>query len=155
MQTSMRHRLVPALLLCCSLAAPAAGDAGLGDAGTSTARDGGVGAADGGARDAGVDAGVREVPKRPRWSWVHGDGGFLLDGGVTDVLSVSIGETAEVRFPHPILLMQCDEVLLGLSATEDTLLLKGEKAGHTQCGFWWFRQAWPNRMMDVTVLPAP
>lgn len=153
----MPRRLVLVTLSCLSLATLArdADDAGTSDAGSADAgarlmRDGGLAP-----RDGGLDAGVPVALKRARWSWTHGDGGWLLDGGVSDVLSVSVGETAEVRFPHPIILMQCDEVLLSLSATEDTLLLKGEQAGHTQCGFWWFRQPFPNRMMDVTVHPAP
>lgn len=105
--------------------------------------------ADGGAPDAGLpDAG----PTAPaRWSWIDGDGGWLLDGGVTDVLSVRVGETARVIFPFPIVLMQCDEPLLGLGATEDTLLLTGTRAGHTTCGFWFYQRAWPHRSMDVTV----
>jgi hypothetical protein len=148
------RRLLLLLLLVVSVAA-LGGDGGAPDGGVALTRgdagQGDAGLADAGARDGGTpDTGP---PKRARWSWVHADGGWLLDGGVSDVLSVSVGETAEVRFPHPIILMQCDEVLLSLSATVDTLLLKGEKAGHTQCGFWWFRQPFPNRMMDVTVAP--
>ena len=53
--------------------------------------------------------------------------------------------------PLPIVLMQCDEPLLGLGATEDTLLLTGTRAGHTACGFWFDKRAWPHRSMDVTV----
>lgn len=157
MQAPMPRRFMFVVLLSLSLAALAAGgddagptDAGLSDAGDRLGRDAGSPRGDGGS-----DAGTSPPPKRARWSWTHADGGWLLDGGVSDLLTVSVGETAEVRFPHPIILMQCDEVLLSLSATEDTLLLTGEKAGHTQCGFWWFRQPFPNRMMDVTVAPAP
>jgi cyclic lactone autoinducer peptide len=100
---------------------------------------------DGGVTDAGVaDAGSR-------WKWIDGDGGWLLDGGSTDVLTLRVGETARVVFPFPIVLMQCDEPLLTLGATEDTLLLTGAKAGHTACGFWFYERAWPHRSMDVTV----
>lgn len=157
MQAPMPRRVLFVVLSCLSLAALAAGgdDAGPADAGTGLGRDAGTPRGDGGSADGGGDAGTRPPPKRARWSWTHGDGGWLLDGGVSDLLTVSVGETAEVRFPHPIILMQCDEVLLSLSATEDTLLLTGEKVGHTQCGFWWFRQPFPNRMMDVTVGPPP
>jgi hypothetical protein len=112
-------------------------------------RDAGVpdaGIPDAGIADAGLDAGPP-----PRWSWIDGDGGWLLDGGFTDILKVRVGETARVVFPFPIVLMQCDEQLLGLGATEDTLLLTGVKAGHTACGFWFDVRAWPHRSMDVTV----
>ncbi len=149
--------LLTLLSLCALAQAPARGLDGAGW-GATPAVDGGAAPSDAGRTDAGrTDGGhpAAGAPPRPRarWEWVHGDGGWLLDGGVSDILTVSVGETAEVRFPHPIILMQCDEVLLSLSATQDTLLLKGEQAGHTQCGFWWFKQAWPNRMMDVTVSP--
>ena len=103
---------------------------------------------DGGVTDGGVgDAG----PDPARWKWIDGDGGWLLDGGSTDVLTVRVGETARIVFPFPIVLMQCDEPLLSLGATEDTLLLTGARAGHTACGFWFYERAWPHRSMDVTV----
>lgn len=99
---------------------------------------------DGGVPDAGA-------PAAPLWNWVDGDGGWLLDGGVTDILTLQVGQTARVVFPFPIVLMQCDEALLGLGANEDTLLLTGLDAGHTSCGFWFYKRAWPHRFMDVTV----
>lgn len=99
---------------------------------------------DGGVTDAGV-------VDPARWKWIDGDGGWLLDGGSTDVLTVRVGETARIVFPFPIVLMQCDEPLLTLGATEDTLLLTGAQAGHTACGFWFYERAWPHRSMDVTV----
>ena len=106
-------------------------------------------AADAGTPDAGVaDAGIAAPVT---WKWIYGDGGWLLDGGSTDVLTLRVGETARIVFPFPIVLMQCDEPLLGLGATEDTLLLSGLKAGHTACGFWFYQRAWPHRSMDVTV----
>ena len=106
-------------------------------------------AADAGTPDAGVaDAGIAAPVT---WKWIDGDGGWLLDGGSTDVLTLRVGETARIVFPFPIVLMQCDEPLLGLGATEDTLLLSGLKAGHTACGFWFYQRAWPHRSMDVTV----
>jgi hypothetical protein len=118
--------------------------------------DGGVAAPDGGHPDAGVaarDAGVEaRAPAAPeRWKWVHGDGGWIADGGVSDFLTVRVGETARVQLELPIVLMQCDEPLLELDATEDTLLLTGLKPGHTMCGFWYAQRAWPHRYMDVTV----
>ena len=105
------------------------------------------------ASDAGTpDGGFPDGGRPPvTWKWIDGDGGWLLDGGSTDVLTLRVGETARVVFPFPIVLMQCDELLLGLGATEDTLLLTGEKPGHTACGFWFYPQAWPHRSMDVTV----
>ncbi len=110
-------------------------------------------AADGGIPDGGVpDAGLA-TPAPVKWKFIDGDGGWLLDGGFTDILSVSVGETARVVFPLPIVLMQCNEPLLELGATEDTLLLTGAKEGHTACGFWFDKRAWPHRSVDVTVLP--
>ncbi len=113
---------------------------------------------DGGAVDAGlVDAGVAEpaqvVPAR--WSWVHADGGWLDDAGVTDRVVMRMGETAEVQFPLPIVLMQCDAPLLTLGATLDTLLLTAVQPGRTTCGFWYRPQSWPHRTLDVTVNPRP
>jgi hypothetical protein len=110
------------------------------------AADGGSSTADGGA---GLDAGQRPAPQR--WRWTHADGGWLDDAGTTDVLVVPLGETARVQFPLPIVLMQCDAELLRLAATRDALLLTGTDAGHTSCGFWFFKQSWPHRYMDVTV----
>lgn len=103
-------------------------------------------ATDGGSPDAGPSA----APP-PAFRWTHGDGGWIADGGVTDVLTVRVGETARVVFPLPIVLMQCDEPLLELGADEDTLLLKGLQPGHTRCGYWYYQQAWPHRYMEVTV----
>lgn len=114
---------------------------------------GGVATPDAGARDGGVDAGTPDagLALPVRWRWQHADGGWLNDGGLTDILSLRVGETAEVQFDLPIALMQCDEQLLELGSTETTLLLKGLKAGHTMCGYWYFQRSWPHRYMDVTV----
>ena len=109
-----------------------------------------AGFADAGTRDAGIASAVPDAGP-PRWAWTDGDGGWLLDGGVTDVLTLRVGETARVVIPFPIVLMQCDEPLLDLGATQDTLLLTGLDAGHTTCGFWFYERAWPHRSMDVTV----
>jgi hypothetical protein len=73
------------------------------------------------------------------------------DAGVTDTLTMRVGEVGELQFPLPIMLMQCDEPLLTLEATLDTLLLKATATGHTRCGFWYRPQAWPHRTLDVVV----
>lgn len=104
-------------------------------------------AVDGGA----PDAGVPPTPPKQTWSWTHADGGWMNAAGVTDVLVMRVGETAELRFPLPIVLMQCDEPLLTLGATADTLLLTAVKAGHTKCGFWFRPNAWPHRTLEVSV----
>jgi hypothetical protein len=122
----------------------AAVDGGGVGAGVDGGVDGGVGA--------GVDAGVRDAGPS-RWQWTHDGGGWLDDGGVTDVLRMRVGETAEVKFPHPILLMQCDEPLLTLGATFDSLLLTAVKPGDTRCGFWFKKNSWPDRTMDLHVAP--
>src|SRR4051812_34154972 len=106
-------------------------------------------AADGGIPDGGI---TPDAGPTTGWNWIDGDGGWLLDGGSTDILTLHVGDVARIVFPFPIVLMQCDEQLLGLGATEDTLLLSGLKAGHTACGFWFYERAWPHRSMDVTVL---
>lgn len=107
---------------------------------------------DGGSSDGGVpDAGTTVDAGPARWKWIAGDGGWLTDAGISDILTVRVKETARVIFPFPIVLMQCDEPLLELGANEDTLLLTGAKPGHTTCGFWFYEQAWPHRSMDVTV----
>lgn len=107
---------------------------------------------DAGAPDGGTpDAGLATPAPAPKFSWVHGDGGWIADGGVTDLLTVRVGETARVVFPFPLVLMQCDDPLLELGASEDTLLLKGLQPGSTRCGYWYYQQAWPHRYMEVTV----
>jgi hypothetical protein len=104
------------------------------------------------AADGGIDPSDAGTPAPTKtWNWIDGDGGWLLDGGSTDVLTLKVGDTARIVFPFPIVLMQCDEELLGLGANEDTLLLTGLKVGHTACGFWFYPRAWPHRSMDVTV----
>ncbi len=100
--------------------------------------------------DAGLDGGLPAEPAQ-HWQWTHADGGWLNDAGLTDVVTMRVGETAVVQFPLPIVLMQCDEPLLTLSATQDTLLLEAVKAGHTTCGFWYRPQSWPHRTLEVTV----
>lgn len=103
--------------------------------------------------DGGVDAGPTARPPPPeRWSWTYLGVDSVLDGGFSDSLSLRVGETAEVVFPFPVVLMQCDRPLLTLAATEDTLLLTGAMPGRTHCGFWFYERAWPHRFMDVTVV---
>lgn len=113
-----------------------------------SAFDGGA-APDAGTRDAGVSDAGSAVP--PRWQWTHDGGGWLNDGGVTDVLTMRMGETAEVKLPHPILLMQCDLPLVTLGATQDTLLLTAVQKGDTRCGFWFKKNSWPDRTMELHV----
>lgn len=104
--------------------------------------------------DGGVapDAGVELTEPAPtRWQWTH-DGGAWLDGnGLTDRLTMRVGETAQVKLPLPIILMQCDQPLLTLGATSDTLLLTAIKAGDTRCGFWFKKNAFPDRTMELHV----
>ena len=73
--------------------------------------------------------------------------------GVTDVLTMRVGETARVMLPRPIVLMKCDQELLKLDATVDTLLLTAFKDGKTRCGFWYEKSAWPHRTMELEVKP--
>jgi hypothetical protein len=103
------------------------------------------------ALDGGPSADAGPPPAPERFTWKHDKGEWMNDAGLTDILLVRVGETAEVKFPFAIVLMQCDEPLLTLDATEETLLLKGAKAGQTTCGFWFDRRAWPHRTMQVTV----
>lgn len=100
--------------------------------------------------DAGtVDAGP--VTPTPPWAWETADGGFLDPDGTTDVLTLKLGATAHVRLARPIVLMQCDDELLTLGATDDELLLTAVKRGETRCGFWYTPNAIPHRYMRVTV----
>lgn len=104
--------------------------------------------------DGGIDGGVVRVePTSTSWKWAHADGGFLTPDGVTDTLSMRVGETAHIKLDLPIILMQCDEPLLQLDATIDTLLLKALKPGKTRCGFWYKRNSYPDRTMELTVSP--
>ena len=102
--------------------------------------------------DGGVDAGTLS-PRDDRWKWTHADGGALFADGVTDVLTMRVGETARVMLPRPIVLMKCDQELLKLDATVDTLLLTAFKDGKTRCGFWYEKSAWPHRTMELEVKP--
>lgn len=132
-------RLLLLLLLASSTAAP---DAGRLDAGVD------AGASDAGTPDAG--------PPARRASWVAAsDGGYLADGGISDLVVVPVGGKIGHRFPHPTILIQCDRPLVEITADVDTIYLHGLDAGHTQCGFWFFRQPFPNRFADVTVDPRP
>ncbi len=98
-----------------------------------------------------VDAGIPEAGPS-KWSWLRApDGGFFDAQGTSDRLSLRVGEVAEVELDLPIVLMQCDEQLLSMTPTLKTLLLKGEKAGHTHCGFWYRTSAIPARYFEVSV----
>ncbi|MFT3714081.1 MAG: hypothetical protein QM817_40990 [Archangium sp.] len=103
-----------------------------------------AGTLDGGVVDAGPVA-------PPRWQWTHDGGWWLNDAGLTDVLTMRVGETAEVKLPHPIILMQCDVPLVTLGATQDTLLLTAVQKGDTHCGFWFKKNSWPDRSMELHV----
>ncbi|MGV3619447.1 MAG: hypothetical protein ACO1OB_01445 [Archangium sp.] len=104
--------------------------------------------ADGGTSDAGVvDAGPPPSP----YVWIATDGGFFTDDGVTDILTMRVGETATITLGRPIVLMQCDDELLKLNADTDSLLLTAKRAGKTRCGFWFESRAYPHRYFDVTV----
>lgn len=109
-------------------------------------------AVDGGLPDAGiVDAGTPDAGPA-KWSWVRAaDGGWFDDQGTSDKLVLRVGEVAEIALDLPIMLMQCDEQLLSMEPTLKTLLLKGEKAGKTHCGFWYQRGPIPSRYFEVTV----
>ncbi|MBL8917014.1 MAG: hypothetical protein JNM17_40290, partial [Archangium sp.] len=107
---------------------------------------------DAGASDAGVDAGVVDAGP-PRWQWTHDGGAWLTKDAVTDILKMRVGETAQVKLPLPIILMQCDQPLLTLGATSDTLLLTATKSGDTRCGFWFRKNAFPDRTMELHVAP--
>lgn len=119
---------------------------------------------DAGAKDAGwtdgglADAGPRAAPSLPGSSWLHADGGFFSDAGVSDVVVVAVGGSQPVQFPHPIIFGHCDDqTILRIDGTEDTLVFRGVASGHTFCGFWYRRQSYPNRYVEVTVVgpPAP
>jgi len=113
---------------------------------------------DGGARtdaslaDGGVvDAGARTPAVTS--SWVHADGGFFTDAGVSDVVVVAVGGSQAVQFPHPIIFGHCDDQsLLVIDGTEDALVFRGVAPGTTYCGFWYRRQSYPNRYVEVTVV---
>lgn len=99
-------------------------------------------AADGGTPDAGAPS---------RYEWIANDGGFFTEDGVTDRLTMRVGETANITLGRPIVLMQCDDELLVLGADENTLLLTAKRAGKTRCGFWFEKRAYPHRFFEVTV----
>lgn len=112
---------------------------------------------DAGTPDAGQpDAGAaRVVPVGPRASWVHADGGFFTDAGVSDLVVVPVGGAQKVTFPQPIISGHCDDQsLLTIDGTEDSLIFRGVAPGHTHCGFWFHQQPFPNRYVGVTVVPA-
>jgi hypothetical protein len=104
--------------------------------------------------DAGVgDAGVKPAPPSPKASWVNADGGFFSDAGVSDLVVVPVGGSQPVQFPHPIIFGHCDDQsLLRIDGTEDTLIIRGVAPGKTYCGFWYRKQSYPNRYVEVTVV---
>ncbi|MCC6337197.1 MAG: hypothetical protein IT380_24785 [Myxococcales bacterium] len=112
--------------------------------------DGGAVGRDGGTPDAGaVDAGPLEV----KASWLHADGGFFTDAGVSDVVVVPVGGAQEVRFPHPLVSGHCDDQdVARIEGTDDTLIFRGVVPGHTFCGFWFYEQPFPNRYLELTVV---
>jgi hypothetical protein len=115
--------------------------------------DGGVSTDGGVSLDGGLDGGVPEKVVNTKWTWFHADGGFLTPDGVTDTLTMRVGEVAHIHFDLPIILMQCDEPLLSLDATLDTLLLKAIKPGKTRCGFWYRKNSYHDRTMELNVSP--
>jgi hypothetical protein len=129
-------------LLLCVLLQVAPVDAGVRDAGI--AADAGV---DGGV-DAGVDAG-------PVTSWRAFEGLVAFDdAGTTDVVTVSVGASVEFHFPRASLSSTCDDRdLFTLVGLVDSFRLTGLKPGQTHCGFWFERRAWPNRYVEVNVVP--
>jgi hypothetical protein len=94
--------------------------------------------------DAGTDAGVAIVV------WRHLDGG-RTDAGISDFVTIPLGQTAEIKFPQHCLTIRCDDDLVWITGTVDTVLIKGVAAGLTHCGFWFFPQPFPNRYIEVNV----
>lgn len=138
----MLRALAAAALALALFAVDAPRDAGEG-------LDGGV--TDGGASDGGVvDAGP--PPPKSSWQYVE-DGGFLdEDAGISDRVVAPVGGSQSVRFPHPVIFGHCDDQsLFRIDGTEDTLIFRGLKPGRTHCGFWFVRQPFPNRFVEVTV----
>ncbi len=88
----------------------------------------------------------------PTW---HYDGGILKDGGVTDVLTLSVGQSVLVSFPMPIAFGQCDAPLVTVSAEGDRLRFAAQKPGTTQCGYWFQKGALPQRLVFIEVRTQP
>jgi hypothetical protein len=130
------------LVLLCLLLQAAPPDAGAADSGSALA----VGT-DGGS-DAGLDAG-------PIATWRAYAGLFAFDdAGTTDVVTVSVGASVEVRFPRTSFSSTCDDrELFTIVGLVDSYRITGLKPGQTHCGFWFEKRPWPNRYVEVNVVP--
>jgi hypothetical protein len=144
--------VIPSLLAAALLAAsplPDRADAGVAlragaqsdggrDAGPSAVPDGGDEAADAG----------RVVLAH----WQRGDGG-LFDGGVTDVISLSVDASLDVAFLQQVTFMLCDDPLVvRADVLAERIVLNGVAPGATHCGFWFNRGSIPSRYISVVVL---
>jgi hypothetical protein len=114
---------------------------------------------DGGVPDAGRDAGVVDagVPDAgPRvGSWKTFDGySWFDDAGTTDLVTLPVGASVEVRFPQPTISVVCDDLeLVRVEGQVESYRFTGLKRGQTHCGFWYEKRAWPSRYVEVTVVP--
>lgn len=96
--------------------------------------------------DAGIpDAGIQF----PQWKYL--DGG-INDAGVSDFLSLKVGQKFGFKFPLQCLEIHCNGNLVTISGDIDTVYVVGTNAGVTHCGFWFFKQPFPNRYAEIEVL---
>jgi hypothetical protein len=84
----------------------------------------------------------------------HFDGGILRDGGVTDVLTLAVGQAVLVSFPLPIAFGQCDAPLVTVSPEGDRLRFEARQPGTTHCGYWFQKGALPQRLVLIEVRTA-
>ncbi len=105
------------------------------------------GGSDGGF-DAGHDAG-------PIATWRAFEGMVAFDdAGTTDVVTVSVGASVEFHFPRTSFSSTCDDrELFTIEGLVDSFRITGLKPGQTHCGFWFDKRAWPNRYVEVNVVP--
>lgn len=111
-----------------------------------------AGVRDGGLADAAtVDPGAADGGSRARWrTWESA----LFDGGVSDLVELSVGAQVELTFPQRTVAVICDDpTLFTLEALPTSHRFTGLKPGHTHCGFWYAPQPFPHRYVSIAVAP--
>jgi hypothetical protein len=75
-----------------------------------------------------------------------------MDAGATDLVELSLGASVEVPLPMPAVMTVCDAPLASVELTDAGVRLAGRERGLTHCGLWFYRNAFPQRLVEVRVI---